>query len=345
MRLIELEENIKKVNTPHIISVLQSIEFLRGKTFDLPKMKKTNRLHAYSKRKSTTSSNAIEGIKVSKLREKELLDKGMDPSTYEDHMVVGYNKALEYIFDNYDEPLTVDFICRLHSLMYSSFNPEFGGRFKQEQNYIKEINDRGEVRIVFTPVSPRDTSNTMENLVYQYQLCASNPFIPKLLLIPVFILDFLCIHPFDDGNGRVSRLLTTYLLTKFDYKIDQYYSLSYVVLNTIDEYYKSLEKSDHNWKEGNNDYSYFVIYFLKTIVNAYKKLDYIIDVNNEKLRAIDKVYKVIKDNHCPTSKSDIEEVLYLYSRNTIEASLKSLVKDNKIRLIQKGHYSLYKIVY
>ena len=343
MKFINLKEQILKLNDPFIISMLQAVEVNRGKTFNLPKKIKLNRLHDLNKRRSVTSSNEIEGIKIDKRREEDILLKHMSPETKEEYLLFGYNKALENIFEVYRyQSLSESFIKDLHYFLYESLTPDFGGKYKTEQNYIREFDKNGNLlRTVFIPSKPQDVDNLMGNLVYQFNECVKDVECNIIIAIFVFILDFLCIHPFYDGNGRVSRLLTTFLLLKYGYDLDQYYSFSYVILNNVDKYYESLEKSSIGWHDNNNDCGFFVHFMLNCLKDGYSKLGYIIQVNSIPGSSDDKVLKVINDSKTPISKADIEEVLINLSRTTIEKSLGELVKKEQIQMIQSGKYAKY----
>ena len=343
MKFINLKEQILKLNDPFIISMLQAVEVNRGKTFNLPKKIKLNRLHDLNKRRSVTSSNEIEGIKIDKRREKDILLKHMSPETKEEYLLFGYNKALDNIFEVYRyQSLSESFIKDLHYFLYESLTPDFGGKYKTEQNYIREFDKNGNLlRTVFIPSKPQDVDNLMGNLVYQFNECVKDAECNTIIAIFVFILDFLCIHPFYDGNGRVSRLLTTFLLLKYGYDLDQYYSFSYVILNNVDKYYESLEKSSIGWHDNNNDCGFFVHFMLNCLKDGYSKLGYILQVNSIPGSSDDKVLKVINDSKTPISKADIEEVLINLSRTTIEKSLGELVKKEQIQMIQSGEYAKY----
>jgi len=336
------EQNIKLLMNHTIIELLCSIEYNRGLPIDLPKKIKLNRLHDFSKRRSVTSSNEIEGVKVKKCVENNLFTEKYDPETNEEKLLIGYNNALTYIFNAYKyQELDIVFIKELHRIEWEILNPSYGGKFKDHQNFIREYSKDGSFRTVFIPCKPYETEQLLENLIYQYNSLIIDPTINRLCLIFTFILDFLCIHPFNDGNGRVSRLLTTYLLFKSGYDLDKYYSISYLILKSLNNYYESLEKSSNNWYENENDYTYFVIYQLRVLHDGYRKLRYIININSEKGTLNYKIQKIINESTIPLSKGDIEEILFSNTRDSIEEVLASLVKNNKIKLLQKGKYSLY----
>ena len=343
MKFINLKEQVLKLNDPLIISMLQAVEVNRGRTFHLPQRIKINRLHDLGKRRSVTSSNEIEGIRIDKRREEDILLKHMDPETKEEYLLFGYNKALENVFEVYKyQSLSESYIKDLHFFLYESLTPEFGGKYKTEQNYIRDFDKDGNlVRTVFIPPKPQEVEGLMGSLVYQFNECTKDPGCNTLIAIFAFVLDFLCIHPFYDGNGRVSRLLTTFLLLKYGYELDQYYSLSYIILNKIDQYYDALEKSSIGWHEDKNDYGFFVHFMLECLKDGYAKLGYILDVNSMRGFANDKVLKVINDSKTPVTKSDVEEILINLSRTAIEKSLGELVDANRIQMIQSGRYAKY----
>lgn len=343
MKFLNLEEQVLSLSTPSIIIALQAVESNRGKAFNLPKKLKLNRLHNLNKRRSVTSSNEIEGIKIKKSREEDILLNGLNPETKEEFLLYGYNKALENVFEVYKyQSLSESYIKDLHYFLFESLTPEFGGKYKVEQNYIRECDKNGGfLRTVFIPSKPEEVPSLMGNLVFQFNECLKNPDCSILLSIFVFILNFLCIHPFYDGNGRVSRLLTTFLLMKYGYSLDQYYSLSNVILNNVDAYYATLEKSSIGWEESKNDCSYFVRFMLDCLREGYANLVYIAEVNSAKGIAKEKTLRVINDAKKPITKADIEEILVNLSRTTIEKALAELESDNSIQMIQSGKYAKY----
>jgi len=343
MRFIDLDKQISSLNILSITAMLQAVELNRGKTFVLPKKLKLNRLHDLNKRRSVTSSNEIEGIKISKSREEDILLKGLSPETKEEFMLFGYNKALENVFEVYKyQSLTESYIKDLHYFLFESLNPEFGGKYKAEQNYIREFDKNGNfARTVFVPSAPEEVPSLMGNLIFQFNESLKKANSNILLSIFVFILDFLCIHPFYDGNGRISRLLTTFLLMKYGYNLDQYYSLSYVILNNMDVYYSSLEKSSIGWNENENDCSFFVRFMLECLKEGYKKLAYIAEINSLKADTKEKVSLVVNDAKAPIAKADIEEILINASRTAIEKALWTLSKEGSIQMVQSGKYAKY----
>ena len=345
MKYLDLKAEVERCNKANIRQLKNSIEAYEGRLYNLPKKKKISRLHDLNKRRSVTSSNEIEGIKVNTKRESELFLDNAKPETKEDYLLFGYNEALEYIYQNYKYiSLNEKLIKELHYIMYKNISPAFGGKYKDSQNYIREYDHKGKLlQTVFIPPDPEETVSLMGNLIYQFEECLKDPLIDRLTLVFVFINDYLCIHPFNDGNGRTSRLLTTLLLLKSGYNMDLYYSLSYLILDHIDGYYQSLKESGKEWSENKTDPSPFVEYMFSLMVEGYRKLAYMQDLDDLKVKAKEKVLQVIKDTNRLISKAEIEEVLFSLSRTTIEKALKELVTEEKIELVTKGHYAKYSI--
>lgn len=344
MRNADLEAAVAKLSQSgqDIVRLLSAIEFYRGKTFAVPTKTKLNRLHERARRYSVTASNAIEGIKVDKKDEEAIFDPSFSPNSAEAKALLGYNKALGLIFDTYQyQSLDEGFIKNLHRLLWSEIDPSHGGYYKTNQNYIRTIDVRGKISLAFTPASPIETGPLMGDLVYQFTLAWAKPEVNRLLLIFVFILDFLCIHPFEDGNGRVSRLLTTFLLLKAGYGLEMYYSLSYLILDDLEQYYSSLSQSSTNWESGANDYAPFVSYMLRELTEGYRRLDYLFTINNQPTSLKEKIYAVVTDSYRKIGKAEIEETLYSYSRSSIEKALGELVKEGRIVMVHAGKHAGY----
>lgn len=343
MKVFDLENQVAKLMCDsQIVNQLLKVEYFHGRLYKLPNKIKLNRLHDFSKRRSVTSSNEIEGIHVSKKQEEDLFINNLSPDTNEAKQLLGYNEALEHIFDCYQyQSLDEKFIKYLHELEWKLINPTFGGEYRVDQNYIREYLIDGSFRTVFIPLPPREVSQAMGNLIWQFNEAINKPNINRLVLIFVFILDFLCIHPFSDGNGRISRLLTTFLLLKYGYELDRYYSISYLILKKQSVYYIALELSSLNWKENNNNYQHFVNFMLSIILEGYQKLDYILTIFNDRNNLENKIITIINDSNEPLTKNDFEEILFSNTRDSIEQALGKLIKNKRIQLIQKGKYSKY----
>ena len=343
MRMFDLQGTVNNLLTnPNIISLLNSIELYKGKTTSVNKLKKVEKLTELAFISGTEASCAMGSVFIGDDRMKALLVKGQSPSTYQEYVFNGYFKALKLIDECYKyQPFDRSFISTLHYYLYKDYNPEMGGQYKDSLNYIQERMTDGTMRTIFVAAEPSAVPALLDNLVYQYNLAAQNEETNKLVLILTFLFDFLCIHPFNRANGRVSRLILNFLMKKYGYVIGNYFSIPYIMRQRFSDYIDAFEASSQGWQENENDYTQYVTYMLKCILEAYRKLDYIMEVNTDNGKTIDKVYKVIYDSATPINKRVIENVLYATSSATIEKALADLVKENRVQLIAKGRYSKY----
>ena len=342
MKIFDLKGAVTALNKPNVVSLLNSIELYKGKTLAVNKVKKVEDLKAVARRSGCVASNAIGNIFITEDREKALFAKGASPKTLQEFMVLGYSNALDLIEEVYKyQTLDTSFITTLHYYIYKDYNPDFGGKFKDSQNYIQEVNPDGTFRTIFVSAPPEEVIPLLDNLIYQFNMCAKDEECNKLILIAAFMLDFMCIHPYNHGNGRVSRLLLHFLLKKYGYEVDDYFSIAYLMRNHLGEYIDSFEASSDGWSDNENDYEPFVLFILKRILDAYMKLDYIMEVNALDATCEEKVLKVIEDSVTPISKIVVLRVLYPISKVTIEKALNKLQRDGRIQLITKGRYSKY----
>ena len=342
MKMFDLKGAMLSLNTPGIVSLLNSIEYYKGKTGNAAKMKKAEVLRDLARRSGTIASNAIGNIYVAEERERVLCERAVTPATLQEHMVNGYLNALDLIGEVYKyQTLDRSFVTTLHYYIYKDYNPDFGGKFKDSQNFIQESMPDGSFRTIFVSAPPEDVIPLLDNLLYQFNECAKDEECNKLVLIAAFMLDFMCIHPYNHGNGRVSRLLLHFLLKKYGYEIDDYFAIAYLMKQHLGEYIDAFEASSNGWNDSENNYEAFVGFVLKRILEAYHKLDYIIEINDLDATCEDKVLKVVVDSATPISKTMVLRILYATSKATIEKALAKLLKEGRIQLITKGRYSKY----
>jgi len=342
MKMFDLKGAVLGVSSPNVLSLIGSIEMYRGKTFSVTKVKKLDKLHEIAKRSGILASCSLGNVFLSDQQEKDIFDKGKPASCFAEFMVSGYSKALDLIDKVYKfQPFDRSFICTLHYTMYKDYNPELGGKFKDTQNYIQEIMADGSFRTIFVPAAPEECATLLDNLLYQFNLCAQDEEVNKLLLICCFMLDFMCIHPFSHGNGRLSRLLLHFMLKKFGYNIDEYFSVAYTIKQQIGTYIDSFEAAADKWYENENNYTTYIQFVLKAVLESYRRLDYIMEISDIEGTADEKILKIILDSATPISKSVIQNVLYATSGATIEKGLAKLQKEGRIQLITKGRYSKY----
>ena len=208
--------------------------------------------------------------------------------------------------------------------------------------YIHEIHPLYKSdRTIFVSAAPEEVLPLLDSLIYQFNLCAADEECNKLVLIAAFMLDFMCIHPYNHGNGRLSRLILDFLMKKFGYDVDEYFAIAYLMRQHINEYIDAFEASSKGWHDNENDYEAFVEFVLKRVLEAYRKLDYIMEVNAMETTSEEKVLKVVVDSATPINKTVVVNVLYATSQATIEKALAKLLKDGRIQLITKGRYSKY----
>ena len=289
-----MEEYSSIISNSNIINLISKIHEYKGKQSYLLDTKKDtlDTLLKVAKIQSTSSSNKIEGIYTTDKRINEIVNQKLEPKNRNEEEIAGYRDVLTLIHENYNFiDINQNTILQLHRDLYKYTGYSYGGKFKNSQNYIEEENEKGEKKIRFTPLSPVETPIAIEELCKNYNELVNNESCDLLVLIPIFILDFVSIHPFNDGNGRMSRLLTLLLLYKANYMVGKYISIEKIIEETKDSYYDTLEKSSLNWHNNENDYSYFVEYYLGIILNAYKEFDSRINiVENKKITAYKRNY-------------------------------------------------------
>ena len=295
-----------------------------------------------AKIQSTKSSNAIEGISTNDTRLEELMSKKSEPKNRNEEEIYGYREVLDIIHENYENiEFTKNNILTLHNRLYSYSEESHKGKFKTMDNSIVETNALGEKKVRFQPVSAFETENYIEKMISAYNE-ALRLKIPPLLLIPTVIHDFLCIHPFADGNGRMSRLLTLLLLYKNGFFVGKYISLEMIIEETKDIYYEELQASSENWYSGTNDELPFIKYMLSVIYKAYSKCDERFKLISEKsLTSAERIMKVFENSLEPLSKSDIAILCPDISKRTIERALKELKDRSLIKQLGSGRSTKY----
>ena len=292
---------------------------------------------------SVGASNRIEGIFTSDKRLQELVNDKVTPHNRDDKEISGYREALKLIHENYNYiPITPNYILELHKRLYSFSDSSIGGKYKATDNVIIGKDQFGNEKVRFRPMPSYLTEDAMINVCDAFNKAWNENKIDKLLLIPMFILDFLCIHPFDDGNGRMSRLLTLLLLYKAGYIVGKYISIEMLIENTKGEYYSSLQKSSINWFENESNYSFFVDYYLSILIKAFNEFENRVEyLADKKINKSEKIKKYINQYIGAFSKKDIINYFPNISKITIERTLNELIKDNYIEKIGSGPATKY----
>lgn len=295
-----------------------------------------------AKIQSTESSNAIEGIVTTNTRIRQLVKEKTTPKNRDEEEIAGYRDVLNIIHESFDAvPITKNYILQLHKILYSHMNNPIAGQTKTVQNYISATYPDGHTEVLFTPLAPIETPEALERICEEYNRVIGNLEIEPLIAIPVFIHDFLCIHPFNNGNGRMSRLLTTLLLYKSGFYVGRYISLEAKIAKNKDLYYESLGKTQDGWYEGEEDVVPFIKYLLGTILAAYKDFEDRFEIIEEKLPALEIVRKATKNKIGKFSKQDIRDLCPSLSISSVEGSLRTLVKEGELMKGGSGKATYY----
>lgn len=295
-----------------------------------------------AKIQSTEASNSIEGIVTTSTRIKQLVEEKTTPRNRDEQEIAGYRDALNIIHDNFDViPISKNYILQLHKVMYSHMNNPFAGHTKNVQNYISATYPDGHTEILFTPLSPYETEEALDRICEEYNRVIGNMEVEPLIAISVFIHDFLCIHPFNDGNGRMSRLLTTLLLYRNGFYVGKYISLEAKISKTKDLYYSALAMSQDGWHEACEDVVPFIKYMLGIIVSAYRDFEDRFSIVEEKLPAVEMVKKASQNKIGKFTKQDIRELCPSLSVSSIEGSLRKLVKEGYLKREGTGRATYY----
>ena len=295
-----------------------------------------------AKIQSTEASNAIEGIVTTNTRIRQLVEEKTTPRNRDEQEIAGYRDVLNLIHESFDAiPITRNFILQLHKIMYSHMNNPMAGQTKNVQNYISATYPDGHVEILFTPMAPYETPEALDQICQEYNRVIGNFELEPLIAIPVFIHDFLCIHPFNDGNGRMSRLLTTLLLYRSGFYVGKYISLEAKIAKNKDLYYDALNRSQTGWHEGTEDALPFIKYLLGTILAAYRDFADRFSIVEEKLPAIEIVRKATMNKIGRFTKQDIRELYPALSLSSVEGSLRKLVAAGELKREGVGKSTIY----
>lgn len=304
--------------------------------------KELEKLVEIAKVQSTEASNAIEGIVTTSTRIKQLVEEKTTPKNRDEQEIAGYRDVLNIIHQSFDAiPVTQNYILQLHKILYSHMNNPLAGRTKSVQNYISATYPDGHVETLFTPLAPYDTPEALDRICEEYNRVIGNMEVEPLIAIPIFIHDFLCIHPFNDGNGRMSRLLTTLLLYRNGFYVGKYISLEAKIAKNKDLYYDALGQAQIGWHEGTEDAVPFIKYLLGTVLAAYKDFEERFELVEIKLSALETVRRATLNKIGRFTKQDIRELCPSLSISSIEGSLRKLVASGELRREGSGKNTCY----
>jgi Fic family protein len=295
-----------------------------------------------AKIQSTEASNAIEGIITTNTRIRQLVEEKTTPRNRDEQEIAGYRDVLSIIHESFDViPITQNYILQLHKILYGHMNNPIAGRTKSVQNYISVTYPDGHVETLFTPLSPFETPEALDRICEEYNRVIGNMELEPLIAIPIFIHDFLCIHPFNDGNGRMSRLLTTLLLYRNGFYVGKYVSLEAKIAKNKDLYYDALYQSQIGWHESTEDATAFIKYLLGTILAAYKDFEERMELIEPKLSALETVRMATQNKIGRFTKQDIRELCPTLSDSSIEGAFRKLIAAGELRKEGKGKNTCY----
>ena len=295
-----------------------------------------------AKVQSTEASNAIEGIVTTSTRIRQLVEEKTAPRNRDEQEIAGYRDALNIIHENFDAiPITRNYILQLHKVLYSHMNNPMAGQTKSVQNYISATDPDGHTETLFTPLAPFETPEALDRICDEYNRVIGNMEAEPLIVIPIFIHDFLCIHPFNDGNGRMSRLLTTLLLYRNGFYVGKYISLEAKIAKNKDLYYAALRQAQEGWHEGTEDAVPFIKYLLGIILSAYRDFEERFSLVEQKKPALETVRQATLNKIGRFSKQDIRELCPALSVSSIEGALRKLVASGELEREGNGKSTCY----
>ena len=345
MRTFHYKTEYRKLLSPEIVSFLAQIHEMKGQQnlFIEAQKDALDELLEIAKIQSTEASNRIEGIITTDDRLKKIVMNKTTPKGRSEREIAGYRDVLNTVHENYDYiPIRPGMILQLHRDLYKFSNASIGGSFKNTDNVISEELPDGTKRVRFQPVPAWETTEAINNLCDALQEAEEDSELDPLLLLPMFILDFLCIHPFNDGNGRMSRLLTLLFLYRSGYFVGKYISLERLIADSKATYYEALQESSIGWHEENNDYLPFVRYMLGVVIAAYREFASRVDILITKgLSKPDRVREIIRTTTGRITKAQIMRQCPDISQTTVERALAEMLKNEEIIKISGGRYTSY----
>lgn len=344
MRVFNYENLVITKWDTEIINLLVQIHEHKGKQELFLKRKPAvlDKLVEIAKIQSIEDSNKIEGIVTTADRIIELMNKKTTPRNRDEEEIMGYRDVLNTIHESYEYiPINSNYILQFHRDLFRHSEKGIGGRYKTTQNSIIERDNDGNIYERFKPLSPYETPDAIDKICDELNIALDKKDVDSLLLIPVFIHDFLCIHPFSDGNGRMSRLLTTLLLYKQGYVIGKYISLESKIEQNKDSYYAALEQSGIEWHENKDNPVPFIKYILRIILSAYIDFEERVDYLDEKIPTIDLVRNAVDRSIGKFTKRDMMELVPSVGKATIENMLKQLTEEGYIQRHGQGRATFY----
>ncbi len=345
MRKFDYNNKWQKLLTPEIVAQLSAIHEFKGEQnlFIEAKSDTLTKLVEIAKIQSTDASNKIEGIYTSDERLKNLVLNKTMPKTRSEQEIAGYRDVLATIHESHEFiPVRPSILLQLHRDLYKFSGKSIGGAYKNSDNIIAEEDAEGNRFVRFQPLPAWETPQAIEEVCNAFDDAIARNEADPLILIPMFILDFLCIHPFNDGNGRMSRLITLLLLYRAGYIVGKYISIEKVIETSKETYYEALQSSSQGWSDEENDYSHFVRYMLGVILSAYREFSSRVKtLTTSGMSKPDRIRELIKDTLGKITKSEIVEKCPDISQVTIQRTLNDLQKNGDIIKLSGGRYTSY----
>ncbi len=345
MHKFEYSESAKRLLTPEIVQLLNSIYEHKGRQelFVEAKKDELKTLMEIAKIQSTKSSNRIEGIFTTDKRLTELMQKKSEPKNRNEEEISGYRDVLNTIHESYDYIApTENIILQLHRDLYSYNKSGVGGKYKSSDNIIAETDATGVQKVRFAPVPAFETKEAMRQMCQNFLAAWNENKTDKLLLIPMFILDFLCVHPFEDGNGRMSRLLTLLLFYRAGFIVGKYISVEMLIEQSKETYYEVLQDCSDGWHESKNSFMPFVKYYLGLLIKASNEFESRVEyLSCAKISKPERVKKIIQNSVGKVNKKQILEKCPDISAKTVERALADLLKQGLIEKVGASSATSY----
>ena len=344
MRVFNYQELKNKKWDSEVLSLIAAIYKYVGKQelYLKQRPEELEKLVEIAKVQSTESSNEIEGIVRTSTRIKQLVEEKTTPRNRDEQEIAGYRDVLNLIHDSFDAiPISQNYILQMYKILYNHMNNPLAGRTKNVQNYISATYPDGTEKTLFTPLEPFEIPEALDKICEEYNRAIGNMEVEPLIVIPIFIHDFLCIHPFNDGNGRMSRLLTTLLLYRSGFYVGKYISLESKIAKNKDLYYKVLSEAQDVWHDGKEDVVPFIKYLLGTILSAYKDFEERFSLVENRMSAYDMVKNAISMKIGKFTKQDILEFCPTLSISSVELALRKLVEEKEIKREGSGRTIYY----